>query len=184
MGVSLQCEMDRERLLKCVSLRFARFQPEKMKVAKALFGNQEFQWIVWLPVEESVNWNTSRRSMTDQNCCLRRFYIRPSFTFSQPGFQNQLQSPDGLFTSCWTCSHVSLSTSASQLHRSDIPKLVVFKCLAENRVKLGEFPVFFDSRQKDFPTKTEKKNIWLSHLLKWSLWKAFDDNWDFKVTNN
>lgn len=43
MGVSLRCEMDGERLLRCVSPRLARFQPEKMKVAKAKFGNQEFQ---------------------------------------------------------------------------------------------------------------------------------------------
>lgn len=41
--VSLQREMDRERLLKYRSPQRARFQQEKMKVVKANFGNQEFQ---------------------------------------------------------------------------------------------------------------------------------------------
>lgn len=44
MGVSLHCEMDRERLLKYRGPRRARFQQEKMKVVKANIGNQEFQW--------------------------------------------------------------------------------------------------------------------------------------------
>lgn len=46
MGVSLHCEMDRERLLKYRGPRRARFQQEKMKVVKANIGNQEFQWNV------------------------------------------------------------------------------------------------------------------------------------------
>lgn len=96
MGVSLHCEMDRERLLKYRGPRHARFQQEKMKVVKANIGNQEFQWNVRSDcVSEGIDESKSLWKLNDKpqllGWALRRrlFYIwngRKFLYFPPAGF--------------------------------------------------------------------------------------------------
>lgn len=179
------------------------FNQKRWKLRKPSLEIKNFsEYSVWLRVEESMNRNHSGKLMTDQNCCVRWLYIRFSAsgiegnfcTFPSQGFpyicspiahrRLSLKSDAKSWKSfyqvflCERYGHVSLFTSASQLPHPDIP-IPRSVQVSENWVKPGEFPVFTDLRKKDFPSKTENKNIWLSYLLKWSLWKAFDENWDF-----